>query len=170
MRILWRLFLIIGAVAVAGTLAVVGTVVALYIPARSKISSALSNVPAGLRPPPAALVAAATCVHDRGVGRIVARKLLTAEGLDRSRAIVWTARYIVWTEAVDLLSADDAMALYADTLHHEVGVGLVSGARAYFSKGPPELTRAEALELVLADAYPTFAPADRLERLRRSCS
>ena len=165
-----RGLLIAGALVVVAALAVAGTLVVLYLPARAKISSALSAVPDELRPPPDSFVEAASCVHRHGVAHLVARKLLVSEGLDHARAIVWTARYIVWTEAVDRLFPEDAMALYADTLNHKAGVGLLSGARAYFSKRPAELTRGEAVEFVLADADPAHAFPDLLETFKRKCS
>lgn len=170
MRLFRRALLIAGGSAVAILAASIAAFLALYLPASAEVSSALSEVPPELRPPPDLFFEAAICVHHHGVGHLAARQLLTADGLNRTRAITWAARYFVWTQAVERRSSDEVMALFANHIHHSEGSGLVSGARAYFAKSPAELTRAEALELVIADAYPKATPPDRLEFLRRSCS
>jgi membrane carboxypeptidase/penicillin-binding protein PbpC len=60
------------------------------------------------------------------------------------------------------------MALFANSISHKAGSGLVSGAQAYFSKEPTDLTRAEALELILAD-YTNSPDSKHIEFLRRAC-
>ncbi len=170
MRLFRRALLITGGVIAALLLILVAAFSALYLPASARVSAALSEVPRELRPPPAVFFEAAVCVHHHGVSHLAARKLLTADGLNRTRALTWAARYAVWTQAVEWQPADDAMALFANNIHHKAGSGLLSGAHAYFSKQPAELTRAEALELILADAYPSPPRSNHLEFLRRTCS
>jgi hypothetical protein len=168
-RLLRRLLLIAVGV-VAAILGLVGAAfLVAYIPASSRVSAELAELPPQLRPPPDAFFEAAICVHHHGVSHLAARKLLTADGLRHTRATTRAARYFIWTQAVERRSAADRMALFANNIRHKAGSGLVSGARAYFSKEPAELTRAEALELVLAD-YTNSPNSKHVEFLRGSCS
>jgi hypothetical protein len=168
-RILRRLFLIAGAAVAAIPVLVAAAFLAAYIPASARVSAELAELPPQLRPPPDVFFEAAICVHHHGVSHLAARKLLTADGLNQTRAITWAARYFIWTQAVERRPAADGMALFANSIRHKAGSGLLSGARAYFSNELAELTRAEALELVLAD-YTSSPNSKHVESLRRSCS
>ena len=168
-RLLRRLILIAGGVVAAVLVLVATAILAVYLPASARVSAALAEVPPQLRPPPDVFFEAAICVHHHGVSDVVARRLLTADGLSRTRAITWAARYFIWTQAVERRPAADRMALFANSISNKAGSGLVSGAQAYFSKEPTDLTRAEALELILAD-YTNSPDSKHIEFLRRACS
>lgn len=159
----------------AGSLAFVGIVGcavgvgAFVVPACLMVSEALSRLPEELRPPPPAFVRVTRCIHPGGVSVIAARRLLQSQGPLRGRALTWAARLLASTWAIELVSPDGGMGLFANTMIHEAGSGLSAGARASFDKSPAELSESEAFELLLVDIRPDGVSERRREELRLRC-
>jgi hypothetical protein len=164
-----RALLIGGSFVALLAVASVASFLSVYLPAARRVSSALAEVPDELHPPPAAFVRATLCVHPNGVSHIAARRLLSASGHTGGRALAWAVRYYVWTKAVQWRSTDGGVGLFANTMIHKAGSGLVAGAQAYFGKAPAELTPSESLDLIVADKSPDGLAPERLEALRRRC-
>ena len=142
---------------------------ALYVPAARAVSVALAAIPPDLRPLSQDFERTTLCVHTRGVAHLAARRLLFASGNAEGRAIVWSARYFVWTKAIEWGSADEGLTLFANTMVHKAGAGLSLGAHAYFQKSPSDLTPAEVLELIAADWSPQGVSPNLLKTWRQRC-
>lgn len=164
-----RVLLIGGSFVALLVLGSVATFSLSYLSAARRVSSALAEVPDELEPLPAVFVRTTLCVHPNGVGHIAARRLLSASGRTGGTPLAWAARYYVWTRAVQWRSTDGGLRLFANTMIHKAGSGLVAGAQAYFGKAPADLTPSEALDLLVADRSPSGLAPDRLEALRRRC-